>query len=120
MKRLVLVLALFAVGTLVFAQVDLPEHRFVSGRWFISGQRLYQTDESARLAKVNIRAPQEGIMYYEFEARYEGGAEDGHGGFGLHIFVDAAYNNVSWGAGQSYLASPQAARPRGRRNPPLP
>ena len=103
MKKMVLVLALLAVGTLVFAQVDLPEHRFVSGKWALSGSRLYQNDENARLAKVNIRAPQEGIMIYEFDARYEGGAEDGHGGFGLHVFVDAPYNNVSWGAGQSYL-----------------
>jgi len=100
---MVLVLALLAVGTLVFAQVNLPEHRFVSGRWAISGDRLYQNDENARLAKVNIRAPQEGIMIYEFDARYEGGAEDGHGGFGFHVFVDAPFNNVSWGAGQSYL-----------------
>ena len=103
MKRMVLVLALLAAGTLVFAQVNLPEHRFVSGRWAVSGQRLYQNDETARLAKVNIRVPQQGAMIYEFDARYEGGAEDGHGGFGLHIFVDAAYDNVSWGAGTSYL-----------------
>ena len=103
MKRMVLVLALLAVGTLVFAQADLPEHRFVSGRWALSGDRLYQNDENARLAKVNIRVPQEGAMIYEFDARYEGGAEDGHGGFGFHVFVDAPHNNVSWGAGQSYL-----------------
>jgi hypothetical protein len=103
MKRIALVLALLAVGTLVFAQVNLPEHRFVSGRWNISGSRLYQNDASAGLAKVNIRAPQTGAMVYEFDARYEGGAEDGHGGFGLHIFVDNAYNEVSWGAGSSYL-----------------
>ena len=103
MKRMVLALALLAVGTMVFAQVNLPEHRFVSGKWAISGQRLYQNDENARLAKVNIRAPQEGTMIYEFDALYEGGAEDGHGGFGLHVFVDAPYNEVSWGAGQSYL-----------------
>ena len=103
MKKMVLVLALLAAGTLVFAQVNLPEHRFVSGRWTMSGQRLYQNDRTAGLAKVNIRVPQEGAMLYEFNARYEGGAEDGHGGFGLHIFVDSAYNNVSWGAGNSYL-----------------
>jgi hypothetical protein len=100
---MVLVMALLAAGTLVFAQVNLPEHNFVSGRWNVSGGRLYQNDETARLAKVNIRAPQEGAMIYEFDARYEGGAEDGHGGFGLHIFVDNSFDNVSWGAGHSYL-----------------
>jgi hypothetical protein len=52
---------------------------------------------------MNIRVPQSGPMLYEFDARYEGGAEDGQGGFGLHIFVDSAYNSASWGAGNSYL-----------------
>ena len=103
MKRMVLVLMLLATGTLVFAQVYLPEHYFVSGRWGVSGQRLYQNDEKAGLAKVNIRVPQQGAMIYEFDVRYEGGAEDGHGGFGLHIFADTAYNEKSWGAGNSYL-----------------
>jgi len=103
MKRMALVLALLAVGTLVFAQVDLPEHYFVGGKWIVTGQRLYQNDATAGLAKMNVRAPQSGAMVYEFDARYEGGAEDGHGGFGLHIFVDDAYNQVSWGAGNSYL-----------------
>jgi hypothetical protein len=42
-------------------------------------------------------------MVYEFNARYESGAEDGHGGFGVHLFVDSAYNAASWGAGKSYL-----------------
>jgi hypothetical protein len=42
-------------------------------------------------------------MVYEFNVRYEGGAEDGHGGFGLHIFGDNAYNDASWGSGVSYL-----------------
>lgn len=103
MKKMMLVLGLLAAGTLVFAQVDLPEHRFVSGNWAVSGDRLYQNDANARLAKVNIRAPQEGAMIYEFTARFEGMAGDGFGGFGLHIFVDAPYNDVSWGAGSSYL-----------------
>jgi hypothetical protein len=103
MKRIVLVLALFVAGAVLFAQVNLPEYRFASGNWAISGQRLYQNDAGARLAKMNIRAPQSGAMEYEFDARYESGAEDGHGGFGLHLFVDAPYNGPSWGAGSSYL-----------------
>ena len=103
MKRFVLVLALLAVGTLVFAQVNLDEFSFVGGKWEITADRLYQNDEKARLAKTNIKAPQEGAMLYEFEARYEGGAEDGHGGFGLHIFVNNPFDRVSWGAAQSIL-----------------
>jgi hypothetical protein len=103
MKRIILVLFLVGVAAALFAQVQLPEYRFASGNWAISGQRLYQNDTKAGLAKINIRAPQNGVMLYEFDARYENGAEDGHGGFGIHIFVDAPYNNASWGAGKSYL-----------------
>jgi hypothetical protein len=103
MKRIVVVLFLFGVAAALFAQVQLPEYRFASGNWAISGQRLYQNDTKAGLAKINIRAPQSGVMQYEFDARYENGAEDGHGGFGLHIFEDVAYNSASWGAGKSYL-----------------
>jgi hypothetical protein len=103
MKRFVLVMALLAAGAVLYAQVNLPEYRLVTGNWAVSGQRLYQNDAGARLAKVNIRVPQSGAMVYEFDARYEGGAEDGHGGFGLHVFVDAPYNSYSWGAGSSYL-----------------
>jgi hypothetical protein len=104
MKRIMLVLALLAMGTILFAQVNLPaDYRFASGSWAISGQRLYQNDARAGLAKMNIRVPQSGAMLYEFDARYESGGEDGHGGFGLHIFVDSAFNGPSWGAGTSYL-----------------
>lgn len=103
MKRIVLALALFAAGAALYAQVNLPEYRFVSGNWIVSGQRLYQNDAKAGLAKMNIKVPQSGTMQYEFDARYETGAEDGHGGFGLHIFVDSPYNRASWGAGSSYL-----------------
>jgi hypothetical protein len=103
MKRVVVFLLVFGAAASLFAQVQLPEHRFASGNWVISGQRLYQKDAKARLAKVNIRAPQNGPMVYEFNARYESGAEDGHGGFGLHVFADAVYNGPSWGSGVSYL-----------------
>ncbi|MDR2259325.1 MAG: hypothetical protein LBE14_09280 [Treponema sp.] len=103
MKRCVVFLLVFGAAASLFAQVQLPEHRFASGNWVISGQRLYQNDAKARLAKVNIRAPQNGPMIYEFNARYEAGAEDGHGGFGLHIFADSVYNGPSWGSGKSYL-----------------
>jgi hypothetical protein len=103
MKRMMLALAFFATGAILFAQVNLPEHRFAAGKWAMLGQRLYQNDEVAGLAKMNIRVPQDNAMVYEFDARYEGGAEDGHGGFGLHIFADSAYNGPSWGAGNSYL-----------------
>jgi hypothetical protein len=103
MKRGILFLLVFGTAAALFAQVNLPEHRFVSGSWSLSGQRLYQNDAKARLAKANIRAPQSGPMVYEFAVRYEAGAEDGHGGFGLHIFGDKVLNAASWGSGNSYL-----------------
>jgi hypothetical protein len=102
MKRLVLLLAVITVSTAVYAQIGLP-YSVGSGSWSMLGDRLYQNDENARLAKVNIPVPQEGPMVYEFNARYESGGEDGHGGFGIHVFEDRAINSPSWGAGRSYL-----------------
>ena len=96
-------MALLCVAATLFAQVQLPEHQFAAGRWNFVGTRLFQSDIKAGLAKVNIRAPQSGPMQYEFNVRYEDGLQDGHGGFGIHIFGDSAYNGASWGAGKSYL-----------------
>lgn len=103
MKRFLIFLALICAATTLFAQVPLPEHQFASGSWGFVGPRLHQRDAAAGLAKVNIRANQRGPMIYEFNAKYEGGLEDGHGGFGIHIFMDSAFNGRSWGAGNSYL-----------------
>ena len=102
MKRFVLFLLVLGVGVSLFAQ-QLPEHYFASGNWGFVGDRLFQRDASARLAKVNARIPQSGPMIYEFNARYESGIEDGHGGFGIHIFTDGVINRESWGSGVSYL-----------------
>ena len=103
MKRFFLFLLVLGVGVSLFAQVQLPEHYFASGRWDFVGSRLFQNDANARLAKLNIRAPQSGPMIYEFNVRYEDGIEDGHGGFGLHIFADDVMHKASWGSGTSYL-----------------
>jgi hypothetical protein len=103
MKRTALFALVLGTAALAFAQVRLPEHRFAAGSWSVIGNRVYQNDPAARLAKVNIRAPQSGPMVYEFNARYEDGAEDGHGGFGIHIFADKISNDASWGCGASYL-----------------
>ncbi|MDR0561457.1 MAG: hypothetical protein LBG73_02065 [Spirochaetaceae bacterium] len=102
MKRFVFFVLVIGGAAGLFAQ-QLPEHRFVSGNWNVQGGRVYQNDAKARLAKVNIKAPQSGSMLYDFNARYEEGAEDGQGGFGIHIFADSAFNGPSWGCGKSYL-----------------
>ncbi|GHV71426.1 hypothetical protein AGMMS49928_23110 [Spirochaetia bacterium] len=103
MKRTIFFVLIFWAAVSAFAQVNLPEHRFASGAWTIAGSRVYQNDTKARLAKVNLRVAQNGPMLYEFDVRYEDGAEDGHGGFGIHIFADTVYNGASWGCGNSYL-----------------
>jgi len=103
MKRFVLFVLVMVITMPVFAQTKLPEYTFASGSWNFIGSRLYQNDAKAKLAKVNFIAPQSGPMLYEFNVRYEGGAEDGHGGVGIHIFVDKAVNKASWGAGKSWL-----------------
>jgi len=101
MKRLIIIVLVLGVGASLFAQV--PEYRFASGDWRLSGNRLYQNDARAPLAKVNLRVPQSGPMVYEFNARYEDGPRKTHAGFGIHIFVDEALHAASWGSGNSYL-----------------
>ena len=105
MKRFILFLLVLSVGVSLFAQVPLMEHRFASGsgRWSYTGNRVFQNDSRAGLAKANARVPQNGQMIYEFDVRYEDGIDDGHGGFGLHIFADNVVNVASWGSGDSYL-----------------
>jgi hypothetical protein len=104
MKRILFFLAVICLTSLVYAQSNsIPDYQAASGSWAPSGGRLYQNDERSHLAKINVKAPQNGAMVYEFNTRYESGAEDGHGGFGLHVFADTAYNAASWGSGKSYL-----------------
>ena len=105
MKRLVLIILVLCVSFSLYAQLQVPEHHFAtgSGNWGFIGSRLYQNDPGARLAKVNFLVPQSGPMIYEFNVRYEDGIEDGHGGFGLHIFADNVINRASWGSGNSWL-----------------
>jgi hypothetical protein len=103
MKKMVFFLFALGITLSLYAQNQIPEYSFASGRWGFTGGRLFQNDNAARLAKVNFRVPQSGAMEYEFNVRYEGGAEDGHGGVGIHLFSDTAYGNASWGCGKSYL-----------------
>jgi hypothetical protein len=103
MKRLIIIVLVLGVGAVLFAQAQIPEYTFASGDWRMVGNRLYQNDPDARLAKVNLRVPQSGPMIYEFNARYEDGPRKTHAGFGIHIFADDIYHRASWGSGTSYL-----------------
>jgi hypothetical protein len=103
MKRVVLFLAVLGLVSGLYAQSQIPAYRFAAGNWQFVGDRLFQRDAKAGLAKVNFTVPQNSAMLYEFNARYESGAEDGHGGFGIHIFGDSVIDKASWGSGNSYL-----------------
>jgi len=103
MKRFAIFILVMGISMPIFAQAVAPEYTFASGSWRFIGPRLYQNDDKASLARANFKVPQSGIMLYEFNIRYEGGAEDGHGGVGIHIFMDNAVNRASWGAGKSWL-----------------
>lgn len=94
---------LFFSGQFLFSEIQLPEYEFAAGNWELIGERLYQNDTQHGLAKVNIKVPQKGTMRYRFNAQFEGGMEDMHGGFGIHIFADSSYPAMSWGCGKSYL-----------------
>jgi hypothetical protein len=103
MKKFLAVLALVGLAIPAFAQLALPEHQFASGKWSFVGARLLQNDGKAPLAKANFKVPQNGRFAIAFNALYEGGAEDGHGGFGVHLFADRVHSGASWGNGNSYL-----------------
>jgi hypothetical protein len=118
MKRTVIALAclsllVFLPGVNLFSQTVVFTENFNDamsleqisyGDWRIFSGRLYQNDADAYLAKINLAVPQSGTMQYEFTVKYEqGGFEDRHAGFGIHIFVDRAWNGKSWGNGNSFM-----------------
>ncbi|MDA3808904.1 MAG: hypothetical protein PF518_01110 [Spirochaetaceae bacterium] len=78
--------------------------KYAYGQWDVVGDRLVQSDLEAGMARVDIPYPQNGIAMYQFNVQYKnGGAEDGHAGFGIHIFVDKPAPGKAWGNGESYL-----------------
>jgi len=114
MKRF---LALLVVGLvlspfLVFAQT-LVDTSFASGlggwtgsngSWSVRDARLVQSDVAGAMTKAYLRVPQSGVMRYEFDVMYVGGAEqDGYGAFGIHVFADNIIPSKSWGNGKSIL-----------------
>jgi hypothetical protein len=111
-KSLIFLVILLLAGAMAFAQTVVLEQSFSSstmlpkshGDWEIKGGRLYQSDVDEPLAKINVAARQSGEMQYEFTVRYEGGGfADLMGGFGIQIFVDKAWDGMSWGNGKSFL-----------------
>jgi hypothetical protein len=104
MKQLLILAAAFLIAMSVSAIEIDPDLMTAEGSWVLQGDRLVQTDEGAPRAKFAIPYPQYGLTTYEFNVRYEGGVlEDGHGGFGIHIFADRVKKGRAWGAGESWL-----------------
>ncbi len=102
MKKVVIVATLIMLGGVVCADGHLkfgsPE-----GDWGVRNKGLFQKDADAPRAKTWVRVFQDGSMNYEFIMKYEGGAEDGHGGVGIHILSDTMPVGKSWGMGDSWL-----------------
>ena len=104
MKKVALVV-LFVISVMPLCVFSLSDdYGFTYGDWEVDGNRIYQNDVDAGIAKAWLAYPQEGVVEYKFNVRYEDGFfEDAHAGFGLHIFVDKPARGYSWGEGHSYL-----------------
>lgn len=75
-----------------------------NGAWSVRDGRLVQSDVVSGMTKAFIKVPQSGVMRYEFDVLYVGGAEqDGYGAFGIHVFADNLIPTKSWGNGKSIL-----------------
>ena len=105
MKKILLAFVVLSLISLVPAfSVEFSDLHIGYGKWMLTGDRLFQKDLKAGMARIDIPAPQAGTMVYEFDVRYEdGGTEDMHAGFGIHIFVDKHASGKAWGNGKSYL-----------------
>ncbi|MBN2655637.1 MAG: hypothetical protein JXR86_01150 [Spirochaetales bacterium] len=99
-----LVAALLLFAALPSTALPVDQFHYAYGQWEIEGDRLVQTDLLAGMARVDIPYLQEGTVVYDFNVRYEdGGTEDLHAGFGIHIFVDNPAPGKAWGNDKSYL-----------------
>lgn len=103
MKKVALAI-LFVMLVLPLGLFAAEGYGFTYGDWEIEGNRVYQNDVDTGIAKAWLAYPQKGVVEYNFNVSYENGfMNDGHAGFGLHIFVDKPAKGFSWGEGKSYL-----------------
>ncbi|HAK46028.1 MAG TPA: hypothetical protein DCO79_08955 [Spirochaeta sp.] len=103
MKKIVLTI-LFVMLVLPLGLFAADDYGFTYGDWEIMGNRVYQNDVETGIAKAWLAYPQKGVVEYNFNVKFEDGFfDDGHAGFGLHIFVDKPAKGFSWGEGKSYL-----------------
>ena len=84
--------------------IEIDLQSAADGDWQLRSGRLVQRDVDAGKAKFAIPYSQNGNAVYEFNVKYERGVlDDGHGGFGLHVFADSVLDGEAWGAGESWL-----------------
>lgn len=103
-KVLLLPLLLFIIALSPSFGISPEDFLFANGQWDVSGNRLIQKDINAGLARVDIPYAQNGIARYNFNVQYKnGGIDDRHAGFGIHVFVDKPAPGKAWGNGRSYL-----------------
>ncbi|MBB6480989.1 hypothetical protein [Spirochaeta isovalerica] len=103
-KTSLLVTALLFFFLFSSAALSVDEFHYAYGQWEMQGNRLVQKDLLAGMARVDIPFPQEGTVVYDFNVRYEdGGTEDLHAGFGIHLFVNNPAPGKAWGNDKSYL-----------------
>ncbi len=104
MKKSVLITVFLSVIMIPLFGLSTSDFKYAYGQWEIMGDRLVQKDVKAGMARVDIPYPQAGIVTYQFNVKYEKGAEDdAHAGFGIHVFVDKPAKGKAWGNGKSYL-----------------
>ena len=105
MKKVLFLIVLLSVFILLpLFSISETDFKYAYGQWDVVGERLVQSDLEAGMARVDIPYVQRGIATYQFNVKYvNGGQEDKHAGFGIHIFVDKPAPDKAWGNGESYL-----------------
>jgi hypothetical protein len=103
MEKKVLVFVCLALLLIIPLFGESPSIKASYGDWKVTGNRLYQNDLKAGMAKASIPVKQKGTMVYQFTVEYVDGIQDGMGGFGIHLFVDKPAAGKAYGEGESYL-----------------
>ncbi len=114
MKRVIILVSILflLLPFIAAAQTVLVEEGFTNsanwnaaaGDWKVRSGSFVQLDTKAGMARADRRVVQSGVMEYQFDVRYvDGGTQDYHGGFGIHIAVQNPAKAKAWGNGQSYL-----------------
>lgn len=104
MKKRIFILTCFCLLAAAFLQAETPSILTGYGDWSVRDGKLYQSNPKAGMAKAAFPLSDAREMTLKFKVGYvEGGVEDAHGGFGVHLYVDEPTSKRAWGEGESYL-----------------